>query len=212
MFRTLSVAVLFQLTMSAAWACDGQLGKVIFEDTFSDDSGGWEQTQPQAVITPPDFLFSLDAKFVNMSSQNLTFHATEGDFCAEGVLPRSLAPDNTLYFGVEFWAKDYANFMLAQVNSAGRVSLYRKASGNWSQVFGVDSAPSFKADPDAVNALRVTAKDGKITVFLNGAQLKAVRAQVPDGDLRFGVFGQYDKIVDQMPAIKIKSFKVTAGQ
>ena len=32
------------LACGGALACDGQVGKVIYEDTFTDDSGGWDMT------------------------------------------------------------------------------------------------------------------------------------------------------------------------
>jgi hypothetical protein len=63
-----------------------------------------------------------------------------------------------------------------------------------------------------VNAIRVTVKGGKITVFLNGEQIKIVRAQEPNGDLLFGLSGQYEKAVDSIPVVRVKSYKVTTGQ
>jgi hypothetical protein len=213
MLRKIGVAIALQILLSAAaWACDGQVGKVVFDDTFADDSGGWELTPPQATIKPPDFVLALDSKYINMSSQNITFRATEGDFCLEAVLPPSIAPDNAIYVGLEFWGKDYQNYMLIQLSSTGKLSLYRKASGNWSTVYEVENAPGFKADPDAVNAIRVAVKDGRITSFLNGSQIKVTRAQTPEGELRFGLYGQYDKVVDSIPVLRVKSYKVTTGQ
>jgi len=36
--------VLFTLMSTAAFACEGQVGQVIYEDTFTDDSGAWDFT------------------------------------------------------------------------------------------------------------------------------------------------------------------------
>ena len=66
--------------------------------------------------------------------------------------------------------------------------------------------------PTAVNTLRLIAKAGKLTMILNGTQLKVIRAQVPDGALRFSVYGQIDKAAENVPPIRVKSFKVTAGE
>jgi hypothetical protein len=77
----------------------------------------------------------------------------------------------------------------------------------------VNSTPGFKSDPDAVNALRVIVKEGRLTIMLNGSQVKVIRAQVPTSPLRFGVYGEVAKTIDTpSPPIRIKSFKVTAVQ
>jgi hypothetical protein len=41
MLRMIGAAVILHVALCAqAWACEGQTGKVIFEDSFDDDSGG----------------------------------------------------------------------------------------------------------------------------------------------------------------------------
>lgn len=217
LLRTVSAAVALQIAACvSAWACDGQAGKVIFEDTFTDDSGGWDLTPPESSINPPDFLFTIDNKYVAMSALNLTFRTTDGDgdFCMEVILPKAIAPDNQPAAGIEFWATDYNNLMMALLWGDGSVQLFsRTGAPTWQTIFTVPSGPAFKSDPEAVNALRVVAKDGRITLYLNGTQIKApIRAQVPDGNLRFGMLGQYQKPTDAPPAIRVKSFKVTAGE
>ena len=207
-------ALFFGLFGGAAMACEGQVGKVIFEDTFADDSGGWDLTPLVASITPPNFLFTLatGTQFSSMNSQVLTFHATEADFCTEFTLPKPIAADNNYALGLEFWAVDYNSFWTVMVFSDATVSLYSRANGSWQTVFSVLKAPSFKADPNAVNALRVTTIGGKISVYLNNQLVKAVRSQIPDGSLRFGLYSQINKIVDHVEPIKISSYKVTSGQ
>ena len=76
----------------------------------------------------------------------------------------------------------------------------------------IANASGFKADADAVNALRVTTTGGKISIFLNGQPVKAIRAQIPDGALRFGMHAEVGKAVDNMPPILVKSYNVTSGQ
>ena len=83
----------------------------------------------------------------------------------------------------------------------------------WQTIATVPNAPGFKADPGAVNALRVTTVGGKISIWLNGQPVKAVRAQIPDGAVRFGVYAQVDKAVEAgAPPVQLKSYKVTSGQ
>lgn len=206
-----AIAALEALMLGPAWSCDGQPGKVIFEDTFPDDSGGWEFTPPLATVKPPAFVFALDASHINVASQNLTFHATEADFCLETMLPKAPAADNNPYVGIEFWATDYNNLMLLELSGDGTVALFSK-SGNWQTLFSVEKAPGFKSEPGAVNALRVNTIGGKITAYLNGTQVKVIRAQIPNGPRRFGIYTQYDKMQANNPPIKVTSYKVTAGQ
>jgi hypothetical protein len=197
---------------SGALACEGQVGKVIYEDTFADDSGGWDFTTGVTAIKPPNFVYAPDAQNTGITNQVLTFHETEGDFCAEVALPKSIAPDNKLGLGVVFWAVDYNNYWLALLYSDGSVGLFTRANSVWQTVATIPNAPGFKADADAINALRVTTTGGKISIFLNGQLVKAIRAQLPDGALRFGMHAEVSKAVDKIPPILVKSFKVTSGQ
>lgn len=209
-----AIAVVQCLSLGAALGCTGQPGAVIFEDAFPDDSGGWDLKLPASTlaIKPPAMVFGLDSKFTFASSLNLTFATTNGDFCVRGVLPKSVAEDNPANIGIMFWAVDYNNTMLALLNNKGRVVLFNRSAGAWQEIFAIADAPGFKAEPGAANDLRVNAVDGRITVFLNGNQLRAVRAQVPAGRLRFGIWGQYDKAADNLGQIQATAFKVTAGK
>jgi len=45
-----AAATAFALCAPAAFACEGQTGKVIFEDKFTDDSGGWKWAAPDTEI------------------------------------------------------------------------------------------------------------------------------------------------------------------
>jgi hypothetical protein len=208
-----TAVVLNALMGAGAFACEGQLGKVIFEDTFSDDSGGWEFTQNVATVKPPNFAFNLDSKYSSSATQVLTFHTnTDADYCAEFILPKSIAPDNKYSVAITFWAADYAMFWMAMLSSDGSVTLFSKANNVWTPITTVPNAPAFKADPDAVNALRVTTIGGKISMYLNGQLQKAIRAQPQDGNLRFGLYAQIDKGVDGTSPILVKSYKVTSGQ
>jgi hypothetical protein len=212
MKRWLFAAVVLQCVAmtTSALACDGQAGKVIYDDNFADDSGGWDLTPPTVVIKPPNLIIDLSSKKGSANAQVLTFHAKEADFCVQGALPKPIAADNQIYLGIEFWAVDYSNYWLAQLASDGGFGLWQRANGSWQSILSVPNAPGFKAD--GPNALRVKAVGGKISIFLNGQAVKAVRAQMPDGDLRFGVYGQVDKAVDTAPPILVSGYTVTSGQ
>jgi hypothetical protein len=197
------------LAPAAGLACSGQVGDTIYEDTFQDDSGGWELTPPVAVIKPPNFLISLNANSLIVNSQVLTFRAKEADYCLEGTLPKALAPDNNFYLGLEFWATDYRNYWLAQLQSDGGVSLWTMSNGAWTNIFRAPPSPGFKQE--APNSLRVTTIGGKIAVFLNDQPVKTVRAQIPQSDLRFGIYGSLDKPTDGVSPITVTSYKVTSG-
>jgi hypothetical protein len=211
MKRFFLAMVAFPGLMSAsALACDGQVGKTIYEDTFADDSGGWDLTPPVSAIKPPNFVITFNANSSNISSQVLTFHAKEADFCVEGTVPKALPPDNNFGLGLEFWASDYKNLWMALLVSDGTVSLWTMTNSAWNSIVKVPNAPGFKAD--GPNALRVTTLGGKIVVSLNGQPVKTVRAQVPEGDFRFGIYGQLDKPADGATPILVTSYKVTSGQ
>jgi hypothetical protein len=211
--QSLGALVILQfMAMPAAWACDGQPGSLVYEDTFADDSGGWDETPPSSLVKPPAYVFTLDATTGSVAAQVLTFHTTDGDFCMQIALPKPTTPDNTPAAGIEFWAVDYSNLMLAQLTGLGNVSLFSRTSGTWQALFSVNNAPGFKPDPGAVNDLRVNAVGGKIAVYLNGTQIKVIRAQIPTGMLRFGMFASWVKSADGSPPITVTSYKVTSGQ
>lgn len=214
MLRTVAiVAALLALALPPARACTGQVGKVIFQDNFADDSGGWDQAPPVAVIQPPVFAIALDAQYNGVAAQNLTFNATDGDYCMDFILPPAIAPNNQMYAGIEFWATDYSNTSLVLVASNAAVTLAKEVAGNWSDILTYQNAPGFNYAANAVNSLRVTALSGIVTIYLNGTAVKAVKMQEPTNPkLSFGLYGQDDTAVSNTPVIQIKNFSVTAGK
>jgi hypothetical protein len=212
-WKALGLALAIQLAgVVAAQACSGQTGSVIFQDNFADDSGGWDFSPPVSQVKPPDFLFTLNKQAFFTSAENLTFNATFGDYCMDFVLPKSPAPDNNAAAGMILWATDYNNYLLIMTFSNGNVTMFKKAAGNYATVFTVANSPAFNSTPDAVNSLRIVAtSDQKLTVTLNGQPVKVIRAQAPQGQLLFGVFGQTDKAPDSDILIRVKNFSVTSG-
>ena len=202
-----------------AIACPDQKGKVIFEDTFADDSGGWKLVDRYAEIKNGSLTLhpnSMDGNSTirNIQVQNYTFSASDGDYCTEFILPKKLDPDAVIAVSLIFFGVDSLNFFEWRVSTDKTTSLYRLAANQWSYVFIEKNPPKpVNLDPGAVNTLRVVIKDGKLLLMLNGAVVKVIRTQVPVGELHFGVHAELSgKESDADMAVDIKSFKVTAGQ
>jgi hypothetical protein len=205
------------LLEATATACPGQVGKVIFEDTFEDDSGGWQIGAPDSEVKNHVLLArpnarGLSEKYPVLDVFNLTFSASEGDFCTEFVLPKEPAPDNSVSAAIVFWKSDEKNYFMWLVSSAKRVILARYVDGRSSVIARVDENVPVKLDPGAVNTARVVVKDEKLTLFLNGTQMKVVRAAQPAGAAGFGLQVESIKPSEANPVIQFKSYKVTAGQ
>lgn len=213
MLRTLGIVAALQLLAFApAWSCTGQVGNAIFQDNFADDTGGWDEAPPGAVVQPPVFAIALSAQIGAAAALNGTFSATDADYCMDFVQPPAIAANNQLYVGIFFWTTDVNNGMAAVVGSNDTVTLYKVSAGTWTPAFTVQNAPGFNA-AGGVNSLRVTALSGLITVYLNGTQIKSVRAQEPvNPALSFGIYAYDDTTVANVPVIQIKDFDVTAGK
>src|SRR5690349_16153142 len=90
-----AAALLFLAAMqTSAYAaeCEGQKGSVIFEDDFTDDTGGWAD-DPRVIANfgNSGFTLHIQEPWTNWYFSNLTFTATEGDFCVEAVMPKPAA-------------------------------------------------------------------------------------------------------------------------
>lgn len=67
-----------------------------------------------------------------------------------------------------------------------------------------------KTGPADVNSVRAVVKNGTITVIVNGQTVKSVRALIPSGDLKFGVFAEHTKVSATPVSFTLRSYKVTA--
>jgi hypothetical protein len=205
------VSTFGSIAAARAASCDDQKGKVIFEDTFTDDSGGWE-SDSNSKIGGGTYVIHLDPKHGNWSELNGTFNASEADYCTEVVVPKSVAADNAVIAGLVFWGADYDNFFDVQILSDGRAQLFKKAATKWAMI-GEVTNPNMKLDPGSVAVIRVQAAGNLIAASVNGVDLKKIRAPMPSGPLRFGV---YAEVVKDAPAqgidITFKRFRVTDGK
>jgi hypothetical protein len=189
-------------------ACDGQRGATIFEDKFQDGYGGWDLTPPIAKISPPVLSLNLgDGQHTYIHTQVLTFNADSGDYCVDFTLPN--APQgNRLAFGLAFWATDYSNLMLWQVDTNKTAALFKRADGNWNLISSA-TVDAIKTGAGAVNTLRVLADGDRLTLLVNDINVRVIRAQVPKGRLRFGLYAQLDAAAKIDQGVEIRHFRVT---
>jgi hypothetical protein len=209
-----SAATILCLLSAAAMACPGQSGKVVFEDTFSDDSGGWALGAPDIEVKDGALWLrpnprGMTEKGRNISTTVRTFSATDGDYCMEFIVPKPVATDNDFMAGLVFWQVSNTEEYLWGVYTDGTIQFTKMTAGKWNRVFADNVG---KLEPGTIASLRVVAKDGRLTLFSGTKQVKAIRAQTPSGELAFGVLAEVEKLSDANPAVQIKSFKVTTGE
>ena len=211
LFSALTVLFLLNAT---AMACPSQTGKVIFEDTFTDDSGGWQLGAPDSEIKDGSLWLrpnprGMTEKGRNINSTVRTFAATDGDYCLEFIVPKPVAADNDFMTGLVFWQSSSTDEYLWAVYTDGTTQLNKLAANKWTRIFSDNTG---KLEPGSTASLRVIAKDGKLTLFVGSKQVKVIRAQTPTGELTFGVLAEVEKLSDANPVLQVKSFKVTTGE
>jgi hypothetical protein len=211
-------------TSAHAGSCDDQKGSVIFEDDFADDTGGW--VHPAEPSWSADYGKSgLTLRIHDPSTSfrflNLTFAASEGDFCVEAVMPKWPSADTVARVGLVFLANDFANFYVlmaggdlaaASSQQQSMIGLMRLDDGNWGAL-GTWSEPKIKLGPESVVALRAVVKAKLITVSANGVELRKVRFPGVGNNLKFGVYVETSRPVPA-PGIsfQFKRYRVTAGE
>jgi hypothetical protein len=84
MLRVFFGVLALLLFVPVALACDGLTGNVIFEDKFTDDSGGWTFAD-DFVLKAPGAMLKVAAGDSGRSNSELnqTFNAAQGDFCGK---------------------------------------------------------------------------------------------------------------------------------
>jgi hypothetical protein len=142
----------------------------------------------------------------------------QADYYLEVVFPpNDFPPDDlvaTAYTAsVRFLSSaDSTEFYLADLSNSGVVSLYHGSSpANVVKLWSVDQKSTANLAAGASNAIEAIVKGTTISVLLNGVLVKTIRAQIPNGDLRFG----FDLEVGRAAtpgAFTIKSIKVTEAQ
>jgi hypothetical protein len=181
-----------------AYACPAK--GAIFQDSFTDQTGGWEAGS-EFSFGPTGLTFVIPAANLNFAELNASFFATDGDYCTDVSFPTAVP--NVAYAGLIFWATDYNNYFLFQVSTGGHAQLYRRANAQWAQVIDMP-LPAIKTAAGASNEVRAVAKGNLITLYVNGQKIADRRAQVPTtGNLRFGMWTQIDSTA---PADNARTF------
>lgn len=186
-------------------ACEGKT--TIFEDSFTDETGGWEAGT----------FYSIDKGELNIKFPsdrgawvvlNGTFAVKNADICVDFEYPKS-GLDLVPGLGISFWAQGTEKgWYIAVLYNDGTLVVMRNVSGQWGTIVsqtvsGVNKGPSGK------NRVRVTLKDDRVLVFVNGAKVKEFRAQSPLQDAKFGVIALRKKNgVDQI--LTVRHYKVTS--
>jgi len=211
--RILLTLLLFGLLAHSASACEGQVGDTIFEDNFADNLGGWTFSDNFALRPPgAQIIVSANEKGTARSELNQTFRAREADYCAEMSFPKNAAAVDDVGTGVEFLAADYRNLFVAEVYRSGKIELDTEVDGKWTTIWSMANPSLVKIGPDAVNAVRAVIKGNLITVYVNGKTVRAVRAGMPDGELKFGILAEFTTASKESLPFPVKSVKVTKGQ
>jgi hypothetical protein len=202
------ISVFASTGAARAASCDDQRGKVIYEDTFTDDSGGWE-ADSNTKAGGSNYMINLATPHDVWQSLNATFNASEADYCMEFVVPKSVAPDNPVQVGLAFWAPDYDNYYLASVWSDGTALVVKKTNKKWSTLASKLTDPGLKITEGSTAVIRVHAADNMITLSVNGIELKKIRAQMPSGALRFGIYLETMKDNPGNVDVDVKRFRIT---
>jgi hypothetical protein len=196
--RIFLIGALVGLWASAAHACEGQKGKVLY-----DVSGGRPSYQG----------FAVEATGAEMNGIQPGHFFNQADYCLEVVFPPNDPVAKAYTAGVRFLSNaDSTEFYLADLTNSGVVSLYHGSSpANVVKLWSVDQKSTANLTTGSSNAIEAIVKGSTISVLLNGKLVKAIRAQIPKGDLRFG----FDLEVGRATSpgdFMIESIKVTEAQ
>ena len=209
----LPLGLMLALALPAAAACPGQNGRVILSDDFSDDSGGWDM-DPLEQIMQGGLGITSDTKTGNDLSMNNTFNASEGDFCAVFAFPATPAdPASGDFFALMVMAKDYKDRFEFYVDTAGDAWFSRPYNNNWQLILPPFKVSPLKTAPGAENALRIVIKDQRLTFYINGEKVRALKAQVPSDRDHFGfAAGVAQKLPAEARVTLLKSFVLTQAE
>jgi len=187
----------------AAAACEGE--KVIFEDKFADDAGGWP-LRDTVEVRDGAFVIKLPPDDMQ-SNLNVTFTVKDADICSEAVWPDG--EETMLGAGLLFWGEDNRTYFQFGILNNGKFWIARKQDGKWLGTIAanVDSA-AINQEPGASNMLRVKTDGNNVSFFINGTKVRELRGQAPKGDWRFGLSGDnFDK--EKEATVVFKTVKVT---
>lgn len=219
LFRRLSGAALALALSTAAViapsaagaACEAVAGTAILDDSFADELWGWDVLAPRVYVKPPQLVLDPAAEGkTNISVLVNAFFAEQGTFCADMAMPAAPA-GNRIAAGVVFWATDYSNYYLFQIDTEGGASLWRLTeNAGWISLVPITDTPLIRREAGAVNEVRVDVADTLITLSINGSEFRRLRAQRPGRDSKFGAYAQIDAPVPGSVPVTISRYRVLA--
>jgi len=185
-----------------ASACEGS--DVVFEDQFTDDTGGWAINK-DIEVKDGSFVFKLPPDAMQ-SDLNVTYTVKDADICSETVWP-SGSPA-ILGAGLLFWGEDNRNYLQFGILNNGKFWIARRLDGKWNTIVENVDSSAIIVKPGASNTLRVKVSGDVASFFINGTKVRDLRGQAPKGGWRFGLSGDnFDK--DKDVRVVFKSVKVT---
>jgi len=185
-----------------ASACEGS--DVVFEDQFTDDTGGWAINK-DIEVKDGSFVFKLPPDAMQ-SDLNVTYTVKDADICSETVWP-SGSPA-ILGAGLLFWGEDNRNYLQFGILNNGKFWIARRLDGKWNTIVENVDSSAIIVKPGASNTLRVKVSGDVASFFINGTKVRDLRGQAPKGGWRFGLSGDnFDK--DKDARVVFKSVKVT---
>jgi hypothetical protein len=207
----LGAAIALTMATGAAFAdCDKLPGTVHYADDFADDLGGWDYLAGAADLQPPVMALTPTAgDNVSIAVLVQTFWANDGTYCADIALPPA-PPGNRVAAGLIFWAKDYNNYNLFQIDTEGQISLWRLSDSGWTSLVPLTRAEALNLSPGALNELVVKVEGTTLTLMLNGLEVRKLRAQAPGGEPKFGLYAQVDTKGTLATPVTVPHFRVMA--
>lgn len=188
----------------AASACEGRT--VIFEDNFTDASGGWD-TGTHYSIREGVMRINLAADRGGWGVFNSMFDFRDADACIDFHYPAN-AFELQPIVGLSFWIDGLTQYV-AHVDALGNTVVRRYVDGGWHQV-AVQVTDAINRERGAQNRLRVSIKTGLISVYVNGAKVLDVRAKPPERAERWGILASRAR-TGQEQTFTINHVKITSA-
>ncbi len=213
MLRTWGVLLIFLLSTAASHAlCSGQGSeqRVIFEDRFTDASGGWDKS-PAIRIGGGEMAITLGTQTSTYLVLNRTTPLRAGDFCIQFTLPDP-EPQNGSSASLVFWAKDGNNLHSVDFWSNGNLSFGENAGGRWTVIYSIDDPGRARTGPEQVFEVRVLVDVGRVRTWMNGTLMRSVDMPPPNANLDFGVFVEMDKQPATEKVFRIRYFNILQGR
>ena len=174
---------------SASNACKPASTPAFF-DNFTTPNPGWGKAGPTYFFKDGQMVLKPEGRTsVSRIFEPLIF--SDATICSELKFPsQPQSGENDRGAGIMFWAADYKNYYLAEIDLDGTYSVFRKIDGEWATVIPNSPAEAIRRGADAVNSLKVVLDQGKATVVINGSTMIGFHGQPADISGAVGLYAQ----------------------